>query len=500
MPAPRRAYAHAPTSDVAAPSRRAAEDRVSTYSSRELRVLIASAGLDADGCGTKAELRQRAREAAALLAKPGRVRRTRRHDDDSGDDESCAGSEVPLKPPKRTKATKATAAPRRRRRDRDAEPPASGPSLVRRLLAFGWLGFAVAAVVALGWVVLGGNGGGVHGGDRLGAPPAAAAAPRAVGGGAVAGRPLCRLAAAAAARLAAAAAAAASLGAAAAAPPPMLAATCDTCSPWPPTSSPPPPPSPLPAPPSPPRPPPPLPPAPPPQRLADRLNARFKRSPTAVDWPASGALPAAGILVHQLDGYENHDTPWQPAVNKMDISGSIIFAAQKIGGNPLALFGGVGGYVMRPHDLWAPQRAGAAVRCGNGGDAGGSCHFFCEEPDASKWVDANGDVARDWPGDGNNNGCSWRPADFRVYLARVTAYQQATARLYYNEITIDATSWRRDPEGAIEAIFIIKGAERKKANDIRDLHQRYKARFGLGDDFPLLELDLAKWGAPFRSL
>ena len=280
----------------------------------------------------------------------------------------------------------------------------------------------------------------------------------------------------------------------------MLAATCDTCSPWPPTSSPPPPPSPSPAPPSPPRPPPPLPPAPPPQRLADRLNARFKRSPTAVDWPASGALPAAGILVHQLDGYENHDTPWQPAVNKMDISGSIIFAAQKIGGNPLALFGGVGGYVMRPHDPWAPQRAGAAVRCGNGGDAGGSCHFFCEEPDASKWVDANGDVARDWPGDGNNNGCSWRPADFRVYLARVTAYQQATARLYYNEITIDATSWRRDPEGAIEAIFIIKGAERKKANDIRDLHQRYKARFGLGDDFPLLELDLAKWGAPFRSL
>ena len=138
--------------------------------------------------------------------------------------------------------------------------------------------------------------------------------------------------------------------------------------------------------------------------------------------------------------------------------------------------------------------------CGNGGDGGGSCHFFCEEPDASKWVDANGDVARDWPGDGNNNGCSWRPADFRVYLARVTAYQQATARLYYNEITIDATSWRRDPEGAIEAIFIIKGAERKKANDIRDLHQRYKARFGLGDDFPLLELDLAKWGAPFRSL
>ena len=257
----------------------------------------------------------------------------------------------------------------------------------------------------------------------------------------MAGRPLCRLAAAAAARFAAAAAAAASLGAAAAAAAAdtgrhlrhLLAVAADVvaaaaavavaraavaaaaaaaaCRPAP------------------------------PQRLADRLNARFKRSPTAVDWPASGALPAAGILVHQLDGYENHDTPWQPAVNKMDISGSIIFAAQKIGGNPLALFGGVGGYVMRPHDPWAPQRAGAAVRCGNGGDAGGSCHFFCEEPDASKWVDANGDVARDWPGDGNNNGCSWRPADFRVYLARVTAYQQATARLYYNEITIDATSW-----------------------------------------------------------
>ena len=62
--------------------------------------------------------------------------------------------------------------------------------------------------------------------------------------------------------------------------------------------------------------------------LADGKDKQLQDNPfTAVDWPASGALPAAGILVHQLDGYENHDTPWQPAVNKMDISGSIIFAA-----------------------------------------------------------------------------------------------------------------------------------------------------------------------------
>ena len=208
------------------------------------------------------------------------------------------------------------------------------------------------------------------------------------------------------------------------------------------------------------------------------------------------------MLVHLLDSYEDNDERWKPQAHFSDVSGSLIFGAQQLAdpsgkAAQLPLFEGVGGFVLRPHDPWAPTRTSVAVRCGNGADAGGHCHAFCKTPDRFRVGSA---LARDYPGDGHTDGCSWRPEDFAEYLTRVTAYQQATARLYYNEITIDATSWRRDPEGAIEAIFIIKGAERKKANDIRDLHQRYRARFGLGDEFPLLELDLAKWGAPFRSL
>ena len=116
-----------------------------------------------------------------------------------------------------------------------------------------------------------------------------------------------------------------------------------------------------------PPPPTPLPPAPPPNgNLADRINARFARDPTRVAWPASGAVPDAGVLVHMIDSYENRETGaqgrqnllWTPSPVSDDISGSVIWAGQKVDLNSqLALFDGIGGFVLRPHDPWRPDMA-----------------------------------------------------------------------------------------------------------------------------------------------
>ena len=252
-----------------------------------------------------------------------------------------------------------------------------------------------------------------------------------------------------------------------------------------------------------PPPPTPLPPAPPPNgNLADRINARFARDPTRVAWPASGAVPDAGVLVHMIDSYENRETGaqgrqnllWTPSPVSDDISGSVIWAGQKVDLNSqLALFDGIGGFVLRPHDPWRPDMAGAAVRCGNGGDAGGHCHPFCPAP--THMADS---APRPWPGDGNTDGCSWRPQHFGEFLRRVTSYQHGTGRLYYNEITIDAKRWRDFPRGTIDAIFVVEG--KGDVLELHSLHDRYRQKYGLSKhEFPLLELNPIRWGAPFRA-
>ena len=251
-------------------------------------------------------------------------------------------------------------------------------------------------------------------------------------------------------------------------------------------SSPPPsPPPPLPPPIVPPPHPPPLP-SPPPlwqgKGLAKHLNQRFTQDPWSQSWSEDGALAAAGILIHTIDGWEDGNAPWAPTTNGpgvRDMSASIVFGANRLPGEPIPLFGASleeekkkkttrGGLVFRP--------GLTHIRCGKAFDSGGHCGKWCEITDVNvPWSE------------GMDKLCSWRPQDVGLQLQRLSNMQTRYAHLNYNEVIIDAVSWRDQLPGVIEAIY-----------GDRALHRRFLVEYGLdATQLPFLTLDRMNWENPF---
>eukprot|EP00908_Phaeocystis_cordata_P009580 Transcript_20373.p1 GENE.Transcript_20373~~Transcript_20373.p1 ORF type:complete len:446 (+),score=11.32 Transcript_20373:111-1340(+) len=256
-------------------------------------------------------------------------------------------------------------------------------------------------------------------------------------------------------------------------PPPPL----PTRPPWP--SIPPPPDHPFPKPP-PTAPPPPSPwppdPPPPPSRpdgpLVERLNARFRRAPWSQHWYRWGALADAGILIHVTDGLEQNGAPWAPATDgpgATDMSASLVFAANYVRGKSIPLFGSgkkSAGLIFRPGVTF--------VRCGKAVDSAGQCGGWCWNTQG-EWSEADDKL------------CTWPPQHFGTQLHRLTDYQVKHGRLFYNEIIIDAPSWRSHLPGVIEGIY-----------GDREMHRAFVAEYGLDEaTFPLLHLDPMNWESPF---
>ena len=65
------------------------------------------------------------------------------------------------------------------------------------------------------------------------------------------------------------------------------------------------------------------------------LNDRFRMDPYGA-WPADGSLSWSGVLVHCIDGYEDHKEPWKPMHPLM--SASLIFAGQRVRGKGIPIF------------------------------------------------------------------------------------------------------------------------------------------------------------------
>ena len=215
----------------------------------------------------------------------------------------------------------------------------------------------------------------------------------------------------------------------------------------PPSPHPPPPPSPPPPPPPPsgtpsqpppwpsipPSPSPPLPSPSPPPPLVDTINERFRRSPyLASHWDGDGTLPDVGVLVHCFDAYEQHDQPWKPRDEMLDIglSGSLLFLAQRHSPSVkrVPLFSPCpSGLVLRP--------GATKILCGNGGDAGGHCSSFCSSIRLQPLSEQVKPEA-DYPGDGCP-GSSWAPEDVGSFLHRVSSFQKGQHRSFYNEFIID---------------------------------------------------------------
>ena len=261
-------------------------------------------------------------------------------------------------------------------------------------------------------------------------------------------------------------------------------------------------------PPSPPsRQPPPPPPSPPPLPSVaatvpshEVINARFGRDPYS-SW---SSVPSAGVLVHCLDGYEDHSQQWLPGADRAEISASVIFASQRIpeAKNSIPTFGcNNGGVIFRP--------GVTRVLCGAPGDCGGTCHAFCDAPSggsrSSQRDQFPGDDCR-FNGQPATGLRAWRTSNIGSFLRRVAEFQQTAKRSFYNEILVDPKGWRSRPERAVEAIFVDGtpngfGEEPEVNEEVASLHRQFLAEFGLSAELnPLLMLDRSNWDSPFRNL
>lgn len=163
-------------------------------------------------------------------------------------------------------------------------------------------------------------------------------------------------------------------------------------------------------------------------------------------------MPDAGLLIHCFDGYEGDGTAaalYAPSDGHDAVSASLIYGAQSGAGNPSAFLFSTcatrGGLVLRPG-------ASTRVMCASAADSGGTCVAGPgEAPMATESPHGlyNGD---DYPGDGCRR-CRWAPPAIHGYLRRVTHWQQAHRRPFYNEFVLSAAHWKAGLPEIIEATF-----------------------------------------------
>ena len=237
--------------------------------------------------------------------------------------------------------------------------------------------------------------------------------------------------------------------------------------------------------------------------VAARLNARFRLGRPSND------LAAAGVLLHQLDGYEDQKQPWLPCdmgdgpkgacsvYQAAHWSGSLVNKAQR--GVYATCHGGL---------VFAPVPAASAVECAyprDGSTQGKGCSPWCTG------VRANGLTSEP-------NGCCWPAAQLERML--VEAASHGSDRNGHNEVVVDAKEIARQLPHSIEAFVFHRtchgtavgqkdgkgalvadyGARREAA---RTNHAAFVASFpGLdAAAVPLLELDLASGSdSPFRPV
>ena len=230
------------------------------------------------------------------------------------------------------------------------------------------------------------------------------------------------------------------------------------------------------------------------------INSRFRRDPYS-GW---SSVPSAGVLVHCLDGYEDHSQPWLPGTDKAEISASVIFASQRLteANNLIPTFGcNNGGIIFRP--------GATRILCGAPGDCGGTCHAFCDSPSGG----SRSNQRDQFPGDDCRlNGQpatglhAWRTSNIGTFLRRVTEFQKTAKRSFYNEILVDPKGWRSRPERSVEAIFVeitpnVFGDKAEVNEEVVGLHRQFLSEFGLSAELnPLLRLDRSNWDSPFRNI
>uniref|UniRef100_A0A7S3FB30 Uncharacterized protein n=1 Tax=Haptolina ericina TaxID=156174 RepID=A0A7S3FB30_9EUKA len=160
-----------------------------------------------------------------------------------------------------------------------------------------------------------------------------------------------------------------------------------------------------------------------------------------------------------------------------DMSASLIFAEQGTAANSISRFlfnGGGNGLIFRPGKV--------RVKCGKPVDSAGHC--------GSNHCPSRSKLSIEW-NEGADKGCVWPPETFGVELQRLTMSQAKWHQVSYNEIIVDAKSWKAHMPDAVDAIF-----------GNRDAHAQFLkayASHGVNErTHPFVTMDPGDWIRPLR--
>jgi len=284
------------------------------------------------------------------------------------------------------------------------------------------------------------------------------------------------------------------------------------------------------------------------QKVADEINARFRRN--------FHSIRDSGVVMHSFDGWEDPDAPWSPCpemggsgvcgrpemLPRRDrVSASIAYAGMHRADRPdrtvIPVYSFDGGVILRPDRLrllCAYGNDGAIDYGGKncrvtGPTASSRCVPGCGDP--PDWCDPNGGLIGGWCqcGFGWCGGQKlrpWRPQDLRKLIEKHatigSAYTGMGTYTGYNEVVIDSSRWVETLPGAIEAFYYFDGcsgqANTKLSSQLppdgagpkscegasefaRTKHADFLRRFHLTErDVPLLRFRQAEWSTPFATL
>ena len=283
-------------------------------------------------------------------------------------------------------------------------------------------------------------------------------------------------------------------------------------------------------------------------KVAEEINARFRRN--------FHSVLNSGVIMHSFDGWEDPDAPWSPCPEmggsgvcgraeiqprRDRVSASIVYAgmhrADRPDRNVIPVYSFDGGVILRPDRvtlLCAYGNDGAIDYGGKncrvtGPTASSTCVPGCGDP--PNWCDANGGAIDGWcqcgfGWCGGEKVRPWRPEDLSKLIEKHATlgsrYTGMGSYTGYNEIVVDSSSWVETLPGAIEAFFFFDGCS-GQANTplssqlprdgtgskscegasefVRTKHADFLRRFHLTEhDVPLLSFRQAEWSTPFATL
>ena len=224
-----------------------------------------------------------------------------------------------------------------------------------------------------------------------------------------------------------------------------------------------------------------------------------------------------GVLIHQLDGWEDDDKPWLPCHSRTGRSCgkfgdriSCMLIYESMGDREdratIPLFSWSGGLVVRAEESKPLCLFGCdgATRNHNCPSHPATCVPGCGNP--PWWCD------RERPLLANDCRCgleacsghisAWRPSDVAFVME---AHEEHGPKYKfepgyhtgYNEVVVESDAWEAHLPRVVQAFFFVDGGSDEAS--IRDMHARFLDEYGLtGRDCPLLRMDRGRWDAPFE--